>query len=94
MSLAAQLHSRWQAKLGAQWAPSKEEETAGVGENQRLAWLSFDLLKMPRYRADATALRHLSDRQLRDSGIDLSHAGRGRAVSCGIATIANLEGLR
>jgi len=94
MSLAAQLPSNWQAKFRAQWAPSNEEGPVTVGESKRLAWMNFDLLAMIRYRADGRALRDLSDRQLRDSGIDLSQAGRGRAASCEIATIANLEGLR
>jgi hypothetical protein len=92
MSLAVQLHSLWQAKLGGPCAPKQEPAT--VGEGKRGAWSNFDLLKRIRHRADGRALRDLSDRQLRDSGIDLSQAGRGRAVSCRIATIANLEGLR
>jgi uncharacterized protein YjiS (DUF1127 family) len=64
-----------------------------LGGSKRLPWFSFDLRELFRYRADARALRDLTDRQLRDAGIDLSEAGRGRAASCRIATIANLVGL-
>lgn len=94
MPLAAQTHSDRQAKLGPQGAPSNEEGHAMVDEGERLGWLNFDLLEMFRYGGDGRALRDLTDRQLRDAGIDLSQAGRGRAASCRIATIANLEGLR
>ena len=52
-----------------------------VDEGERLRWLNFDLLEMFRYGGDGRALRDLTDRQLRDAGIDLSQAGRGRAAS-------------
>jgi hypothetical protein len=94
MSLAAQAHAYRQAMLSPRRAPSNEEGHAMVGEGQRLGWLNFDLLELFRYGGDGRALRDLTDRQLRDVGIDLSQAGRGRAASCRIATIANLEGLR
>jgi hypothetical protein len=94
MSLAAQPQSYKQTKLRPQGAPSNEEGHPMVGESKRLGWLNLDLLQMFRYGRDGRALRDLTDRQLRDSGIDLSQAGRGRAASCRIATIANLEGLR
>jgi len=65
-----------------------------VGESQKPGWLKFDVLEIFRLGGDGQVLRDLTDRQLRDSGIDLSQAGRGRAASCRIATIANLEALR
>jgi hypothetical protein len=87
MSLAAHLHSQRQAKLRPRGAPSN-------GEGHATGWFNFDLREMFRCGGDARVVRGLTDRQLRDSGIDLSQAGRGRAASCRIATIANLEGLR
>src|SRR5262245_30924303 len=93
MSLAAQPHSK-QTKLRPQRSPLNAEGLAMVGESKRLGWLNFDLLEIFRYGGDDRVLRDLTDRQLRDSGIDLSQAGRGRAASCRIATIANLEALR
>ena len=65
-----------------------------LGAGKRLDWFRFDLREMFRHRGDARVLRDLTDRQLLDMGIDLSQAGRGRAASCRLATIANLEGLR
>ena len=65
-----------------------------VGESKKLGWLKFGVLEIFRLGGDGRVLRDLTDRQLRDSGIDLSQAGRGRAASCRIATIANLEALR
>jgi len=87
MSLAAHPHSQWQAELRPRGAPAN-------GEGHATGWFNFDFREMFRSGADARVLRDLTDRQLRDSGIDLSQAGRGRAASCRIATIANLEGLR
>ena len=80
--------------LGPNDRPLNEEGLTMVGESKRLGWLHLDLLEMFRHGGDGRVLRDLTDRQLRDSGIDLSQAGRGRAASCGIATIANLEALR
>jgi hypothetical protein len=94
MSVAAQLHSYRQATLGPRGGPAKGEGQATLGESKTLGWFNFDLREMFRYRGDARVLRDLTDRQLRDSGIDLSQAGRGRAASCRLATLANLEGLR
>ena len=65
-----------------------------VGESKKPGWLNFDLLEIFTLGGDGRVLRDLTDRQLRDSGIDLSQAGRGKAASCRIATIANLEALR
>ena len=65
-----------------------------VDEGERLGWFDFDLLEMFRYGGDGRRTKGPTDRQLRDAAIDLSQAGRGRAASCRIATIANLEGLR
>jgi hypothetical protein len=94
MSLAAQPHSYRQVKRSSQGASSSGEGHATVGESRGLGWFNFDLREMFSYGGDARVLRDLTDRQLRDSGIDLAQAGRGRAASCRIATIANLEGLR
>jgi hypothetical protein len=80
--------------LAAPPATSNEEGHGKLGEAKRLGWLSFDLLEVFRFGGDGEVLSDLTDRQLRDSGIDLSQAGRGRAAACKIATIANLEGLR
>ena len=87
MSLAAYPHSQRQAELRPRGAPAN-------GKGHVTGWFNFDFREKFRYGADARELRDLTDRQLRDSGIDLSQAGRGRAASCRIATIANLEGLR
>ncbi len=57
----------------------------------RLVWLG----KMLRGRFERNKLRDLSDRQLIDAGIDLSHAGRGRAAAViDPITITVLESLR
>jgi hypothetical protein len=94
MSLAVQAQSYKQVKLRPQPVSSNEEGHAMVRDSKNLGWFNFDLREMFRFGVGDRTLRNLTDRQLRDSGIDLSRAGRGRAASCRIATIANLEGLR
>lgn len=64
------------------------------GDVKRLRMPIFDLLDTFRHGIDRRELTDLTDRQLRDAGIDLSQAGRGRAASGRFATLANLEGLR
>ena len=46
-----------------------------------------------RMRSNRHALAHLSDRQLRDAGIDLSLAGRGKAAAASAATLRRLQSL-
>ncbi|MGH6816581.1 MAG: DUF1127 domain-containing protein [Hyphomicrobiaceae bacterium] len=46
-----------------------------------------------RKAAHQRELAALSDRQLRDAGIDLSLAGRGKAVAVSAATLCRLQSL-
>ena len=65
-----------------------------VGEGKRLTMSIVGLLERLRHSVDRRELTVLTDRQLRDAGIDLTLAGRGRAASGTVASVANLEGLR
>jgi uncharacterized protein YjiS (DUF1127 family) len=58
-----------------------------------LATLVAAFLEPWRARARQRALAALSDRQLRDAGIDLSLAGRGRAAAASPAILPTLASL-
>ncbi len=50
-----------------------------------------EMLRRARARRE---IRALSDRQLRDCGIDPMHAGRGKAAAVSAVTLANLQSMR
>ena len=59
----------------------------------RLALAIAGLAKRLQLRSNRRALADLSDRQLRDAGIDLSLAGRGKAAAASAATLRRLQSL-
>lgn len=82
------LLARWLGRLVRQIGAAVQRWS--VGGLNPLVWLG----KMLHRRFERHKLRDLSDRQLIDTGIDLSHAGRGRAVAVDPITITILQSLR
>ena len=58
-----------------------------------LALAIVGLARRLHLRSNRRALAGLSDRQLRDAGIDLSLAGRGKAAAASAATLRRLQSL-
>lgn len=67
--------------LSAAWADRQRDGSRHLPVADSIAGFFFALARrLVAYRRNRS-LRMLSDRQLRDAGIDLSHAGRGRSAA-------------
>lgn len=67
--------------LSAAWADRQRDGSRHLPIAHSLAGLFFSLKRRLAAYWRGRNLRALSDRQLRDAGIDLSHAGRGRSAA-------------